>query len=244
MADTLSVLEAILRDASGFAALALHEARPGLLALKLALSVCLLCMAYGFSMGLASGMKQAVSSLVKLPLLFLLTLALCFPALFIIGMFMGSPLSCVQTLTLVLSAIALQAMLFGASAPIVLFFAIGSGYDFMKLLHVAILGVSGLCGLVFLHHAMRVALGPGFGSTHVLFFVWFMIDGFVGCQMAWMLRPFLGDPHLKYQWFRTRGGEMNFYLAVLASARALLVKTPDDRPSIVAPQNAPEASAR
>lgn len=43
---------------------------------------------------------------------------------------------------------------------------------------------------------------------------------------------------------RRRGGEMNFYLAVLASARALLVKTPDDRPSIVAPQNAPDASAR
>lgn len=51
-------------------------------------------------------------------------------------------------------------------------------------------------------------------SRHVkaVFKVWILVFGLVGVQMAWVLRPFLGDPELPFSWFRAR--ESNFFQAV------------------------------
>lgn len=51
---------------------------------------------------------------------------------------------------------------------------------------------------------------------------WLVLALLVGCQMAWMLRPFLGEPSLPFTFPRMRRGELNFYTAVLALARRLL----------------------
>ena len=118
-------------------------------------------------------------------------------------------------------------------------FSIGSDYHFMKLLHVAILGLSGLCGLALLDGEVGVALGRTVSSPLLLFTIWFLVFGFVGCQTAWMLRPFLGEPHLPYQLFRPRKDKLNFYLAVLESMKVLLRTRPERKNSDakVAPSN-------
>jgi hypothetical protein len=51
-------------------------------------------------------------------------------------------------------------------------------------------------------------------ARHVklVFSCWIVVFGLVGSQMGWVLRPFIGDPHRPFQWFRER--ESNFFEAV------------------------------
>src|SRR5690242_15825912 len=61
-----------------------------------------LCALYGAATGAYAGPAQAVSAALKLPLLFLGTLAICFPGFFVIQVLVGSRLRLSQVLTLVL----------------------------------------------------------------------------------------------------------------------------------------------
>jgi hypothetical protein len=47
-----------------------------------------------------------------------------------------------------------------------------------------------------------------------------LIFGFVGTQMAWSLRPFVGSPGLEYEFVRS-GRAGNFYQAVWTSVAGL-----------------------
>jgi hypothetical protein len=50
--------------------------------------------------------------------------------------------------------------------------------------------------------------------------LWVLLYGFVGSQMAWTLRPFIGAPSMKFELFRQLGG--NFYSNLFASIGELL----------------------
>jgi hypothetical protein len=52
-------------------------------------------------------------------------------------------------------------------------------------------------------------------SRHVkaVFRCWIVLFGLVGAQMGWVLRPFIGNPALRFAWFRPR--ESNIFQAVL-----------------------------
>ena len=103
---------------------------------------------YGVVLGASNSLPQALASAVKLPVLFLLTLAICLPALYLFNLVFGSRLSALQTLAIVSSAIATTSVLTLGFAPIAVFFLLSApGYGFFKLLNVAVLGVTGLAGL-------------------------------------------------------------------------------------------------
>ena len=53
-------------------------------------------------------------------------------------------------------------------------------------------------------------------QTRMVFRIWILLFGVVGAQMGWVLRPFIGNPHIPFSFFRPRGS--NFFEAV---ARAL-----------------------
>ncbi|MEV0561637.1 hypothetical protein [Dactylosporangium sp. NPDC050588] len=46
-----------------------------------------------------------------------------------------------------------------------------------------------------------------------LLHVWILLFGFVGTQLAWTLRPFVGAPHEPFQVFRPIEG--NFYVNII-----------------------------
>mgnify|MGYP000041215784 CR=1 FL=1 len=50
------------------------------------------------------------------------------------------------------------------------------------------------------------------GHVKVVFRCWVVVFGLVGAQMAWVLRPFVGDPDSPFEWFRTR--ESSFFEGV------------------------------
>ena len=112
--------------------------------------------AYGAVLGASNGWLQALVSTVKLPLLFLATLAICLPTLYLFNLVFGARLSVLQACALIMVAITVTAVLTFAFAPISLFFLITArSYAFFKLLNVAILALTALVGLRFLTSGMR-----------------------------------------------------------------------------------------
>jgi hypothetical protein len=175
---------------------------------------------YGVIMGSYNGFFQAISSGIKLPLLFLLALLICFPAVFILQFFLGSKVGFWNMLKIILVGFVISAVVLIAFAPIVLFFIItGDNYSFVKLLHVAIFGLAGIFGMKTIVDALQFAcekknVYPKVGVT--IFRCWIIVLAFVGMQLSWSLRPFVGSRELPFEVFRQREG--NFYIAVIRSA--------------------------
>jgi hypothetical protein len=152
----LLVIERLLRDRDGVWRQIIEERDlRGLTGQMLASSAISLAL-YGAVLGASNGWAQALSSLVKLPLLFLATLAICLPTLYLFNLVFGARLSVMQAVTLILVSVTVTSVLTLAFAPISLFFLISAhSYAFFKLLNVGILVLTALVGLRFLTEGMR-----------------------------------------------------------------------------------------
>lgn len=110
------------------------------------------CMgSYGVITGQEGAWLQIVSSMIKVPLLFFLTLVVTFPSLYVFNALVGSRLSLVSMLRLLVAGVAVMMALLASFGTIVAFFGFTStSYNFMKLLNVVVFAVSGILGLSFL----------------------------------------------------------------------------------------------
>ncbi|MGC4833044.1 hypothetical protein ACLQ3D_00925 [Micromonospora vinacea] len=321
------VIERILRDRDSIWQQIVAERDLNVLTGRMLTSSAIALACYGAVLGFFHSPLMALTSALKLPLLFLVTLAICLPTLYLFNLVFGARLSVRQSLALVMVAITVTSMLAVAFAPISLFFLItANDYGFFKLLNVAILTLSALVGLRFLTSGMQVlndhgllapeaanatvdvpanaptpvqavpaavpvgatpvaaaaagesaepvavpagvalaeltangavttapapaqvpaqwpgqpagasfppgmlppgyvAQRPGDGRTArrgeptqrpasmTLLYIWILLFGFVGTQLAWTLRPFFGDPGQDFAFFRSIDG--NFYAEIL-----------------------------
>jgi hypothetical protein len=215
--EYLSIIEKILRNREEFfAAMRDGVNMPKLIRAMLFSSFTFLAM-YGTVMGLSHGLLQAITSLFKLPVLFLATLLICVPSLHFFNILFGSKQTALQSIALSLTAISTTSVLLFSLSPITLFFLITSdSYPFFKLLNVAFFTIAGWTGLAFLRQGMKVVTEEGnpegLGARRLIFLVWVFLYGFVGTQMAWTLSPFMGDPTQPYMLLQQPGG--NFYADV------------------------------
>ena len=179
---------------------------------------------FGLIAGSYSGPAQAVSAAIKLPFLFFATFAICFPAFFVVQVLVGSRLRLEQVAVLVFGALALTSVLLAAFVPITAFFLItGANYYFQHLLNIAIAGVAGIFGMYALHEGLSVVCekrGVYPRKALTIMRAWALLFAFVGIQLAWSLRPFLGDRNQPFRVFGTYQG--NFYAAVLYAVNELM----------------------
>jgi hypothetical protein len=205
---------------------------------------------------------QALASTVKLPVLFLLTLVVTFPSLYVFNALFGSRLTFVDTLRLLVGAVTINVAVAASLGPILGFFTLSTtSYSFMVLLNVALLSIAGFVALAFLLQTLRRLACPvaapwppetgaarippetgaadvppplpgpinahsgtlppqALGQARSIFRVWLIIYSLVGAQMGWILRPFIGNPRMPFEWFRPRSG--NFFQGLISSIHALL----------------------
>ncbi len=108
--------------------------------------------------------------------------------------------------------------------PITAFFLItGANYYFQHLLNIAIAGVAGLFGMYALHEGLSVVCekrGVYPRKALTIMRAWALLFAFVGIQLAWRLRPFLGDRNEPFRVFGSYQG--NFYAAIIYAANKLL----------------------
>ena len=169
----LLVIERILRDRQSVWQQIVEERDLHVLTGRMLASSAIALACYGAVLGAFHGFLMALTSAVKLPLLFLVTLAICLPTLYLFNLVFGARLSVRQAVSLVMVAITVTSMLAVAFAPISLFFLITApDYGFFKLLNVAILTLSALVGLRFLTGGMQLLnehglLAPALGQPAV-----------------------------------------------------------------------------
>jgi hypothetical protein len=107
---------------------------------KQVLFILLFSLIYGVVMGSYNGFLQSMVTGVKLPCLIMLSLLICFPALYVIQYMIGSTMTLYQMANIILSGFVVFSTIALSFAPIVIFFMITSeNYAFLKLLHVTIL---------------------------------------------------------------------------------------------------------
>jgi len=215
----LAVIETILRNRYHFFAEIRDGVGLGEKVRAMLVSSAIFLAIYGAVLGSTHSLWQALSSAAKLPVLFLATLIICAPTLYFFNVLYGSNQSLTQNIALILTAITVTSVLLLSFAPIVLFFLLTTNhYQFFKLLNVGVMAISGSIGVLFLSQGMRIVSAAGkegAGARRNVVRLWILIYAFVGSQMAWTLRPFIGAPSMEFELFRQLGG--NFYANIFAS---------------------------
>ena len=167
---------------------------------------------------------QILSSAVKLPALYLVTLIVCLPTLYIFNAFFGSRSTIRQHWAYLLSAITVISVLLCGFAPITLFFLLTvNDKFFFLLLNVAIFALTGILGVSFLYRTMKpTEVDDQSGNIKIrknILKFWLGLYGFVGTQLGWTLRPFFGTGST-FEVFRPREG--SFFTAVWESFHRLI----------------------
>ncbi|MBD2101826.1 hypothetical protein [Leptolyngbya sp. FACHB-261] len=165
---------------------------------------------YGAIIGSYHSLPQAASSAIKLPALYLITLVICLPTLYIFNVLFGSKQTIGQHFTYLLTAVSVIAILLCGFAPVTLFFLITvNDYSFFLLLNVATFALTGIIGVAFLYQVMKpISDNDGDQGVKVrksILRFWLILYGFVGSQLGWTLRPFFGSQG-QFELFRPREG--------------------------------------
>lgn len=135
----------------------------------LSLVLVILGMFYGMCMGSFALFKsggpsywQLVASTLKVPALFLLTLGVTLPSLYVSNALVGSRLAVDAVLRLLVASLAVTLAVLASIGPIVAFFSLSTtSYPFMVLVNVGVFGVSGALGLSFLLQTLhRLSVSP------------------------------------------------------------------------------------
>ncbi len=157
MTNLFKQLDAVLRgDATRMSALRAGQIdiRIGQVTLAVIASAAFagLCMgSYAVVRGGTDGLLQMFASAVKLPLLFVLTLVVTFPSLYVFNALVGSRLTWESVLRLLVAANGVMLAVFASLGPIIVFFGLSTtSYPFMKTLNVLAAGIGGMLGLAFL----------------------------------------------------------------------------------------------
>ena len=187
---------------------------------------------YGATIGLWRGPLQSVFTAIKFPLLIFLT---CIGNGAVNGMLaqvLASGLSFKQTALAILMSFAVAAMILGAFSPITLFILYNApplasetaiiGHSVMLLAHVFVIAFAGIMANRRLFALLRKMSGHD-GTARAVLFSWLAGNLFLGAQLAWNLRPFIGSPNRPVQFLRDDPLRGNFYEAVWHAFRHLFV---------------------
>lgn len=179
---------------------------------------------YGLVMGMYNGPLQALSSAIKLPILFLLTALICIPSLYTFNVLLGQSFKFLQTVALMVMTLGTTTILLVSLAPIAFFFTVTTpdNYQFLLLLHVVIFGLCGVYGVRYLYRGCSyIAFRMEQPLNNLLLRIWIVIYAVVGMQLGWRLRPFIGSQGMPFELLRSEI-DGNFYIAVWNSLVNLL----------------------
>lgn len=187
---------------------------------------------YGATIGLWRSPLQSMFTAIKFPLLIFLT---CISNGAVNGMLaqvLGSGLSFRQTAFAILMSFAMASLILGGFSPITLFVLynappLGSehaivGHSMMLLTHVFVIAFAGVVANRRLFGVLQRVSGHDHTARAVLF-SWLVGNLFLGAQLAWNLRPFIGSPTLAIQFLRDDPLRGNFYEAVWRALRHLFL---------------------
>ena len=175
-------------------------------------------LAYGAVMGTFAGVSgerllQVVYSAVKVPLLLLVTFVLSLPNFYVLNTLFGVGADFGQALRALLATQAALTVILAAFAPFTaLWYASSSDYRMAILFNALMFGLASVGAQVLLRRLYRPLIERD-ARHRVLLRIWLVVYAFVGVQLGWLLRPFVGDPRMPTRFLR-EGMWDNAYVVV------------------------------
>ena len=196
--------------------------------------IVLVCGLYGAVLAGWRSPRLSLVVAVKLPVLFLGTMAMVAVFNWMTASLLNSGLSPRSTLFVVLAAMTIGCWILLALLPVALFF-LASGvaatgthdelryaHNAILMTHIAILALAGLAGNAALLKGLQRVVNPGC-PVSALFALWIAAFAFVGCQLSWILRPFVGSPFYPVAILRPDCLDRNFYEFVFTEVLPFLI---------------------
>jgi hypothetical protein len=213
IARAAGLMDQVLRQRTTEQTLAARGTTRSLAAL---LFVCAL--AYGACMGSYGGEGtprplQVCYSAVKTPLLLTATFAIALPSFVVLNTLLGLRDDLRLALRAVTASQAGLTVVLVSLAPLTLFwYACGPSYRAATLFNAAMFAIAGFAGQYLLRENYRPLAAKN--PRHTLMRrAWLGAYAFVGIQMGWVLRPFIGDPKIPVTFFRDEAWD-NAYVIV------------------------------
>lgn len=180
---------------------------------------------YGFVFGLWRAPEQALYAAIKLPLLLLSVVAASAVINGFLALVLRARIGVMQGLVAILLSLSVASLMLAALAPVALLFVLsvpGPGHpsatpdelyrtaEYVLLFHTVVVGACGLAGNLRLFSLLQ-RLAPSRAIARRVFASWLLVDGFVGTQLSWILRPFLCKPTLEPEFLRQDALAGNFF---------------------------------
>ncbi len=183
--------------------------RGALVAKALSLVVCVALFGglYGAAMGAFGGARplQMLVSALKVPLLLLVTGGLSVPSFWVLYSLWGLRDDFNAVLRGLLSAqVGLAVVLASLSPFTLLWYASGAPYGAAIAFNAVMFGIASLSAQVLLRRHCKPLMQRD-ARHRKLLWAWLALYAFLGIQMSWMLRPFIGDPRQPTTFFRAEG---------------------------------------
>ena len=162
---------------------------------------------YGAVMGSYGGVlgdhwKQLIYSAVKVPFLLIATFALSLPSFFVISTLLGLREDFAQSLRALIATQAALTVILASLGPFTAVWYVSFGnYNAAVLFNAVMFGIASIAAQLLLRRFYAPLIARN--SRHrVLLRAWLILYAFVGIQMGWILRPFIGDPLSPTRFFR------------------------------------------
>jgi hypothetical protein len=184
--------------------------------------------AYGAAMGCWRSPLQALMVSLKFPLIILLTSGGNALLNAMLAPLLGLNLGVRQSLIAVLMSFAIASAILGSFSPLVAFLVwnappmtpdmrfSSSTYYSILLVHVVSIAFAGIAANLRLYQFLRQLSSSRAVALRVLF-AWLAGNLFLGGQLTWILRPFIGSPVLPVEFLRPNALQGNFYETVFFS---------------------------
>jgi hypothetical protein len=186
---------------------------------------------YGAAMGWWRDPQQALFTAVKFPLIILLTTAGNALLNAMLAPLLGLNIPFRQSFSAILMSFTVAAAILGAFSPVMAFMVwnappmspaavSGATYSFITLANVAVIAFAGTTGNVRLFQTLAQLAGNRAIAFRVLV-AWLAGNLFLGSQLSWILRPFIGSPSLPVEFLRKAAFHGNFFEAVFHSLQQI-----------------------
>lgn len=159
---------------------------------------------------------------VKLPILFLGTTAIVMMLNWMVAVVLRSGLHFLQVVAITFGAMGVTCWILLSLVPVTLFLTLSSvssdpstvtpGYvhNLLLLTHISLIAMAGVAGNAALLSGLRKVVAPGCPAA-LLYVAWVAAFAFVGAQLSWILRPFVGSPYFPVEFLRADALDRNFY---------------------------------
>lgn len=189
---------------------------------------------YGAVLGSWHGPRLAAYVAIKVPLLMLSTAAITALFNWIVSALLGLRMRMAQTFALTLVPLAIASIVAASLAPVAWLFtqalpgpspAQHTLHNVLYLVHVALIAGAGIAGTATLRGVLVDVCNGDQRRARAVRFAWVAVYAFVGGEIAWMLRPFVGSVYLPVVFLRDDALDGNVYEFILTGILPHLWRT-------------------